>query len=242
MIKICSKCKLELLLECFGKLLSSKDGLNYACKICENKRNGNFRKIKEKELGMTLAKYTYSQNKEYFHNIKINLTDEQKQIRSVKEQIRYELNKEEIAKKNKIRRNTPEYRIKANEKKRERRKFDIIFKLRQDVSRSIAKALKLEDSSKFGESITNYLPYTIEQLKIYIEFLFEPWMTWDNHGSYKIGGERKWNIDHIIPQSLLPYDSMEHPNFKKCWALENLMPLDAFENISKSNKLKKIKS
>ena len=30
---------------------------------------------------------------------------------------------------------------------------------------------------------------------------------------------------------------MEHPNFQKCWALSNLRPLEAFENIRKSNKL-----
>ena len=52
----------------------------------------------------------------------------------------------------------------------------------------------------------------------------------DNHGIYG------WHIDHIIPQSKLLYDSMDHPNFQKCWALENLQPLWAKDNISKSNK------
>ena len=41
----------------------------------------------------------------------------------------------------------------------------------------------------------------------------------------------------IYPQSKLPYDSMTHPNFLKCWALENLQPLEAKENISKGNRL-----
>ena len=41
----------------------------------------------------------------------------------------------------------------------------------------------------------------------------------------------------IYPQSKLLYDSMEHPNFLKCWALENLQPLEAKENISKGNRL-----
>jgi len=54
-------------------------------------------------------------------------------------------------------------------------------------------------------------------------------MNWDNHG--------KWHLDHIYPQSLLPYDSMKHPNFQKCWALDNLHPLEATENISKGNKI-----
>jgi 5-methylcytosine-specific restriction endonuclease McrA len=60
-------------------------------------------------------------------------------------------------------------------------------------------------------------------------------MTWDNYGRYEKGKE-KWQIDHIIPQSKLLYDSMDHSNFRKCWALENLRPLEVVENIRKSNK------
>jgi hypothetical protein len=70
----------------------------------------------------------------------------------------------------------------------------------------------------------------------HLESLFEPWMTWDNYGPYKKAGGRTWQLDHIIPQSALPYDSMNHCNFGKCWALENLRPLDSLENIRKSNK------
>jgi 5-methylcytosine-specific restriction endonuclease McrA len=73
------------------------------------------------------------------------------------------------------------------------------------------------------------MPYTPEQLKEHLESQFEDWMTWDNYG--------EWHVDHIHPQSLLPYDSMDHPNFQKCWALENLQPLEARENIIKSNKI-----
>jgi hypothetical protein len=37
-------------------------------------------------------------------------------------------------------------------------------------------------------------------------------------------------IDHIVPQSDLPYSSMNDENFQKCWALENLRPLSAKQN------------
>jgi uncharacterized Fe-S center protein len=49
--------------------------------------------------------------------------------------------------------------------------------------------------------------------------------------------KRTWNIDHIIPQSSLPYNSMEEENFQKCWALENLRPMEAFANIKKGKKI-----
>lgn len=73
------------------------------------------------------------------------------------------------------------------------------------------------------------LPYTPQQLKEHLESQFEDWMTWDNYG--------EWEVDHIFPQSLLPYDSLDHPNFQRCWALENLQPLGKIENIIKSNKI-----
>lgn len=41
-MKVCSTCKRELPLSAFGKLYSSKDGLQYSCKECLNKRNRGY--------------------------------------------------------------------------------------------------------------------------------------------------------------------------------------------------------
>lgn len=113
---------------------------------------------------------------------------------------------------------------------------DSKYKLRIYTSNAIGRGLKRSNGSKLGKSIEQYLPYTIDELKTHIESLWEPWMSWENYGSPK-KGERKWQIDHIIPQALLVYDSMEHPNFKKCWNLNNLRPLEAFENMKKHTSL-----
>ena len=61
-------------------------------------------------------------------------------------------------------------------------------------------------------------------------------VTWENHGVYRDGEERKWHIDHIIPHSHFNYATMDCDEFRKCWALENLRPFDALENIKKGNK------
>jgi hypothetical protein len=45
-----------------------------------------------------------------------------------------------------------------------------------------------------------------------------------------------WNLDHIIPQSDLPFVSMEEENFKKCWALINLRPYSAKQNLIDGNR------
>jgi len=48
----------------------------------------------------------------------------------------------------------------------------------------------------------------------------------------------KWHIDHIIPVSAFNFTKPEHIDFNKCWALSNLQPLWAEENLSKHKKLK----
>ena len=118
-----------------------------------------------------------------------------------------------------------------NEKKR--RQTDPIFRLRKSVSACIRKAIK-----KNGKSFTKYVPYTIQELKDHLEVQFEPWMNWTNQGVYKVSewidndtSTWKWNVDHIIPHSTFHYTSMEDQAFKDCWALSNLRPYSAKQNL-----------
>jgi hypothetical protein len=99
-----------------------------------------------------------------------------------------------------------------------------LYLLRRRVSQMVNKQLKKKSSSKFGESISKYINYSIQELKEHIEKQFDSNMSWQNYGIY-------WHIDHIIPQSDLPYISMSDENFQKCWSLSNLRPLEAYQNI-----------
>jgi len=63
-------------------------------------------------------------------------------------------------------------------------------------------------------------------------------MTWNNQGVYNKNmwndndsSTWTWQIDHIIPHFTFKYISIEDENFKKCWALENLRPLSAKQNL-----------
>ena len=128
-------------------------------------------------------------------------------------------------------------REKIREHDRNKYRNNVCAKIKRNISRSIQKILKEQNSSKNGETCLKYLPYTIEQLKERLESQFEEWMSWDNYGGWAGTEQKTWWIDHIIPQSELIYDSMDHSNFQKCWALENLRPLEKNENMKKGNKV-----
>lgn len=74
------------------------------------------------------------------------------------------------------------------------------------------------------------LGYTTEELMRHIERQFQRGMSWSNHG------RNGWHIDHIIPVVSFMFSSTDDPEFRACWALSNLRPLWAGENINKSAK------
>jgi hypothetical protein len=141
-----------------------------------------------------------------------------------------------------------EIREKLNAAERKAYKEDIPFRLRKSISRMIRGQLKKNNSQKDGSCLPN-LPYTIEQLKEHLQQAWEPWMNWENYGKYSAqtwddndSSTWTWNIDHIIPQSNLPFISMTDENFKVCWSLENLRPYSAKQNlIDGSNRIRHLK-
>ena len=109
---------------------------------------------------------------------------------------------------------------------RKRRKEDIRFHLNDIFGKRIRRELKGEKLRKHWEE---FVDYTLEDLKQHLERLFDKNMNWDNMGTY-------WHIDHKIPVSWFNYSSFKDQEFKWCWSLKNLQPMEAGENIIKSNK------
>jgi hypothetical protein len=50
-------------------------------------------------------------------------------------------------------------------------------------------------------------------------------MSWDNIGD--------WHIDHIVPLASFTFSSADDPEFRAAWALTNLRPLWAADNMRK---------
>ena len=130
------------------------------------------------------------------------------------------------------------YKVTRNHNERIRRKLDPSYRIRQYVSISVKDHLIDNLSSKNGQSILDHLPYTIDDLRLHLESLFEPWMNWDNHGRYLLStwndndeSTWTWQIDHIIPHVNFPYISLNDDYFINCWSLSNLRPLSSKQNI-----------
>lgn len=111
-------------------------------------------------------------------------------------------------------------RANINKQEQKRRLTDINFHLKKNISSAIRSVIK-----KKGQSTFKYLPYTPQELREHLESQFDEKMTWHNYGTY-------WHLDHIKPHSLFKYKSMNDEAFKQCWALTNLRPLEAKQNMS----------
>ena len=181
------------------------------CKFCS--------KIIELSV-LNFRECTYPSGKKYFKNIckscesKNNVNYNKKRGKTPEQKEKEKVYKKQWKIKNKK---------KINKKYKEKLHTDSAFKLRKNISNSIRKALKNQSSIK-KLSIKKYLDWEVNDLKEHLEKKFDYKMSWDNYGIY-------WHIDHIVPQSCLPYKSMDEENFKKCWSLNNLRPLEARKNM-----------
>jgi hypothetical protein len=101
---------------------------------------------------------------------------------------------------------------------------DIQFKLSRRLRTRIRNAVRR--NFKVGSAVRD-LGCSVAELKLYLESLFKPGMTWDNWGS----GSGKWNIDHIKP--LASFDLSDHKQFLQACHFTNLQPLWWEQNMLK---------
>jgi len=201
-----------------------------------NWRNANKEKVKisqreyrKKDRSDNPEKYKIKRRKQYEKNLVKEREDNKQYRANNKDKIR-ELSKK-WARNNpdKIKESCRKYRAnnreKINKKKLLYTNRTITSRLNSIIKGAIYKSLR---SNKQGRHWEDIVGYTLIELKQHLESKFQEGMTWDNQG--------KWHIDHIIPQSLWQFSSYEDREFKQCWALCNLQPLWAEDNIRKHNK------
>lgn len=217
MKKQCTKCKEFKNLDCFYNNNRSKDGKRPECIQCTKDRR-DCEKIRQQRRN-------YQQSEKYKE-----YRDEYRAKNKKREKKRQQdyLSRPDVRKKRKEYFAREDVKQRRNEYER-KRKENPKWRISSNISRRISKTLKLQNVSKRKRHWEDLVGYTKEDLLKHLESKFEKGMNWENYGS-------EWHIDHIKPISSFNITSLECKEFKKCWALNNLQPLWAKDNMRKGNR------
>ena len=215
--KVCSKCKQEKKVCEFGNSKSSKDGLLYCCKKCNNKRSVEYRKNNPEKV-LEITRNWTAKNPEWVYNRHKKWRDENRELAN-------EIKRDWLNKNPENRKQYREnYKPRKREQRKERRNTDPIFNLTNRMRGRLRKYLIILNISKKNKTF-EIVGCSPQFLKEHLEKQFVDGMTWENRS--------EWHIDHKIPLSSA---KTEEELYKLCH-YTNLQPLWAEENMKKSNKI-----
>lgn len=126
-----------------------------------------------------------------------------------------------------VKNNIESQRKKKRDYVRERKKTDLLFKLKATLRNRTQFAFKKLNVK--GKKTITMLGANMDVIKKHIEKQFTSGMNWNNHGK----GQDKWNIDHIIPLS----SAKNEEELINLCHYTNLQPLWQPDNSLKSNKI-----
>jgi hypothetical protein len=206
-IKECFHCKRILSLGVFWNDKSGKYGKHHVCIDCSKKKY-------KKYYDNTIDKENFLAKKRYYYK-------KNRELILAKAKKYYIENYEYARKKSKDYSKKNLWRLRLKRANNSQIRLDLNFSL------SVYKALKGKKSGRHWELLVDY---SLNDLTKHLENQFDSKMNWENYGRF-------WHIDHIIPKSYFKYEYPEDREFKQCWSLANLQPLEATENLRKHTSL-----
>ncbi|QOY96346.1 hypothetical protein IM543_11295 [Massilia sp. UMI-21] len=105
---------------------------------------------------------------------------------------------------------------------------DLEFTLKHRVRALLRVTLQ---KGRSGKRMAELLGYTADDLRMHLERQFTKGMSWE----WFMAGEI--HIDHIIPVASFGIIEEDSDAFRQCWALPNLRPAWAKDNISRQDKV-----
>lgn len=241
MKKTCSKCGEEKELTDFPKHKGCLFGYSSRCSLCasiyrKERYIKNIKKIKKyrDEHKKERSEYDRKRREEKHEEISLKKIEyHEKNREKDNERSRKWMAKNKEHTKSYFENLSAEKKQERARKRLVRRRTNYREKIKHNFSSLLYQRLRRRHLNKKFKSTFDYLPYTIDDLTSHLESLWEPWMNWNNYGNKK--GE--WTIDHIIPDFFFKYKEVGDFEFLKCWALNNLQPMEFLKNVKKSNKL-----
>ncbi len=170
-------------------------GLRSECKSCINRKKSRYyRQNRTKVL---------EQKKEYWAQNKVRISPKRKEYMS-----------------SYIKENKGRLSVYHKDWAYKRRRENVEFRIKENLRSRLRMALK--KNLRTGSAIRD-LGCSVKTLKSYLEYKFQPGMSWENYG--------EWHIDHIQPLS--GFDLSDSEQVKKACHFTNLQPLWAEENLVK---------
>jgi len=237
-LRVCNACRETKPLSDFGRNCNYPDGVHRACKACNCARSRNYRKTSDGWL------------------IRQRERQAAEKARRHAERLARESSPEWIAAKQAIKRAAKD---RANARSRKKYAENI------EASRAKVRAKRLANPQVVAESkrkwcarkagtpeyVVNYrmsgrmyhalrrgkegrtwreaVDYSLADLIAHLERQFLKGMGWHNMG--------EWHIDHIVPLVSFQITGFDDPSFRRAWALSNLRPLWAKDNVSKGGRV-----
>ena len=128
----------------------------------------------------------------------------------------------------KWRRDNPEKARESQRKSRKKRmKNNPAFRAATNMRKRFKQVMKGVKNGG-GSHHNSMLGCTTEEFNKHMESMFTSEMTWNNYGGY-------WVVDHVLP--VASFDHTDKEQVKRCWHYTNLQPMEAMENIKKSDKI-----
>lgn len=224
-MKVCTKCLEGKPEEEFSGDAQKKDGLASSCRTCMSAFNkARYQKNLEAENARSKAYREANAEKELARSRKYR--QENREDMQVKSKAYYQENREAclaMVKDWSVRNRT---RLRQQQAKylRERRANDLNFRLAHSLRTRLRRAM----GNLKRHKTLDLTGCTIEELRVHLESLFLPGMSWENYG------RTGWHIDHRIP--CCNFDMTDDTAVKQCFHFTNLQPLWAMDNFKKGGR------
>jgi hypothetical protein len=223
--KKCPCCRLEKDLSEFGVSRNRADGLNIYCRPCVREKNkAKYYANPAKEIARVTAAHKRNPEPQRAANRRYAEIDGGKRNREKAKRFYHRNRKKQLAKRRAWEKANPEKHTAEKLRWQKRRgERDPTWRMMRNISRHIAGVL---NGGKRGRRTMALLGYTKSELRVHVEALFRPGMSWDNYG--------EWHLDHRRPKASFDF---KQPNaLQDCWSLSNLQPLWKLENHQKSDR------
>lgn len=213
-MKQCTQCKKKKEISEFIKDKYRKEGIGYRCKKCNAENAKSWYSSGGKEYRVKNKERIYKKQKEWLLKNKGRYEGRYKY-----NYLKYKENHRKWKIKN------IKWVREQNRLWQKKQRTNPKFRIDNNMKSGIHNCLK---GNKAGRKWETLVGYSLQDLIHHLEKQFNEKMSWQNYGNY-------WWIDHKTPKSWFKYENAEDKEFRKCWALENLQPLEKIANMSKCN-------